>query len=183
MEEIISFIAQSDWVVKTFFGTSIILLTLTADRLYELARTHRELVRIETDPDAALRETSPLQTLLKGDWGDERRLDNLLSRFEQQLQRYSTVLGLIAVLTPMLGLIGTFLGVFQVFDGVSSVGLSDPKVIAGGIRKVLVDTVAGLSIAIPAMAAFKSFEVWSLSLSLRAEALLMARQKGADGTA
>ena len=64
MEEIISFIAQSDWVVKTFFGTSIILLTLTADRLYELARTHRELVRIEADPDAALRETSPLQILL-----------------------------------------------------------------------------------------------------------------------
>lgn len=185
MEAITLFVAQSDWVVKTFIGVSIILLTLIADRLYELIRTQRELGRLERDPETSLRRNSPLRTLLEGgDAGeDERLLDLKLNRFEQQLRRYSTVLGLIAVLAPMLGLVGTFLGVFQVFEGVSSVGLSDPKVIAGGIRKVLVDTVAGLSIAIPAMMAFKSFEVWALSLSLRGEALLLERRGGDCGAA
>jgi len=183
MEAITLFVAQSDWVVRTFIGVSIILLTLVADRLYELIRTQRELGRLEQDADAPLRRHSPLKILLEEESRDERIIDLKLNRFEQQLRRYSTLLGLIAVLAPMLGLVGTFLGVFQVFEGVSSAGLSDPKVIAGGIRKVLVDTVAGLSIAIPAMSAFKSFEVWSMNLSLRGEALLLARREGGSGAA
>jgi biopolymer transport protein ExbB len=183
MEAIYTFIEHSDWVVKTFVGISIVLLTLVADRLYELLRTQRELGGLETDPKTPLRKQSPLHTLLGGGCRDEREIDLKLNRFEQQLRRYSTILGLIAVLAPMLGLVGTFLGVFQVFEGVSDVGLSDPKVIAGGIRKVLVDTVAGLSIAIPAMTAFKGFEVWALSLSLRGEALLLSRRGDNNGAA
>jgi biopolymer transport protein ExbB len=183
MEAIYTFIGQSDWVVKIFIAFSIVLLTLVGDRLYELLRTQRELRGLEEDPHTPLRKRSPLHALLGEKCRDEREIDLKLNRFEQQLRRYSTVLGLIAVLAPMLGLVGTFLGVFQVFEGVSDVGLSDPKVIAGGIRKVLVDTVAGLSIAIPAMMAFKGFEVWTFALSLRGEALLLVRRKDSDGTA
>ena len=183
MEQIMTFLQQSDWVVKTFVLMSILLVAIVGDRLYELLRTHRELTRIVRNPGSNLRRSSPVRLLLELTRLDERGIDLHLNLFEQRLRRYGTLLGLIAVLAPMLGLVGTFLGVFQVFEGVSDVGLSDPKVIAGGIRKVLVDTVAGLAIAIPAMALHKSFEVWALHLSLRAEALLLARQEGRRGAA
>jgi biopolymer transport protein ExbB len=178
-----TFIIQSDWVVKIFVAMSIAVLTIVLERLYELGRTQYEIGRIASDVKAAIRPDSPLQLLQGVDGRDERRVDLALNLFEQRLRRYATPLGLIAVLAPMLGLVGTFLGVFQVFEGVSEVGLSDPKAIAGGIRKVLVDTVAGLSIAIPAMAAFKSFEVWAVNLSLKAETLLLSKEKATHGAA
>jgi biopolymer transport protein ExbB len=174
MESAFTFIGESDWVVRTFIATSVIMLTLILEKSYELWRTARELKGVERYHDAPLRPASPLRKLLEAAPEEARVMELQLDLFEQRLRRYLTLLGLVAVLAPMLGLIGTFLGVFEVFEGVSSVGLSDPKVIAGGIRKVLVDTVAGLGIAIPAMAAFKGFEVWVLSLTLRSEAVLYA---------
>lgn len=183
MESVMTFIYQSDWVVKIFIVMSVVVLTIVLERLYELGRTQREINRMGRDMQAAVRRDSPVRLLQAIDESDERRVDLALNLFEQRLRRYATLLGLIAVLAPMLGLVGTFLGVFQVFEGVSEVGLSDPKAIAGGIRKVLVDTVAGLSIAMPAMAAFKSFEVWVLNLSLRAETLLLSGQKAGYGAA
>ncbi len=183
MEPVMTFLEQSDWVVKIFVGTSIVLVTVVADRCYELLRTQRELGRVEKERASAIRTHSPVRLLTECDRLDERGIDLQLNLFEARLRRFGTLLGLIAVLAPMLGLVGTFLGVFQVFEGVSDMGLSDPKVIAGGIRKVLVDTVAGLALAIPAMVVYKSFEVWALQLGLRGEALLMARQEDAHGAA
>jgi len=182
MQSVATFVIQSDWVVKTFIVMSVVVVTVVFERLYELSKTRRELAHAAGGELSRIRSASPVRLIL-GPCGDERRADLALNLFEQQLRRYATVLGLIAVLAPMLGLVGTFLGVFQVFEGVSEVGLSDPKTIAGGIRKVLVDTVAGLSIAIPAMAAYKSFEVWALNLTLRAETMMLERAEDSRGAA
>lgn len=64
----------------------------------------------------------------------------------------------IAVIAPMIGLLGTVLGILHAFSGValSSVG-SKPVVLAGGITKALVTTAAGLLVAIPAMIAYSYF--------------------------
>jgi len=72
---------------------------------------------------------------------------------ETILMRRDTVyLNAIAVLSPMLGLLGTVLGMMQAFNVIAlQEGLGKPEMLAEGIAKALVTTAAGLIIAIPAM--------------------------------
>lgn len=66
-------------------------------------------------------------------------------RYEKGL---STV-RIIASIAPLLGLLGTVIGVLSAFDAISHLGLGDPSVFAGGISLALITTVGGLVVAIP----------------------------------
>lgn len=67
------------------------------------------------------------------------------------LERYLNTLGMITSVTPLLGLLGTVIGMIEVFAAIVSAGVGNPAVLAGGISKALITTAAGLSIAIPAL--------------------------------
>lgn len=56
---------------------------------------------------------------------------------------------IIASIAPLLGLLGTVLGILSAFKVISSTGLSDPSLFAGGIAMALITTVGGLIVAIP----------------------------------
>jgi len=68
-----------------------------------------------------------------------------------KLERYVEVIGTIAMLTPLLGLLGTVLGMIRVFQRIEEHGLGDPGVFASGIWEALITTAVGLSVAIPAL--------------------------------
>ncbi len=68
------------------------------------------------------------------------------------MERGLTVLEIIAGVSPLLGLLGTVLGIVTVFGAISVSGVGNPQVLSAGISKALVTTVAGLTIAIPAVA-------------------------------
>ena len=73
-------------------------------------------------------------------------------REESRLQRKISYLSMIATLSPMLGLLGTVLGMIQAFNVIAfSAGLGKPTLLAAGVSKALVTTAAGLIVAIPAM--------------------------------
>ncbi|MDQ6990484.1 MAG: MotA/TolQ/ExbB proton channel family protein [Mariprofundaceae bacterium] len=74
------------------------------------------------------------------------------------LDRYIGVLGVIAASSPLLGLLGTVIGMIEVFQVISIEGVGKADVLAGGISKALNTTAAGLSVAIPAMVAYRIFE-------------------------
>ncbi|MDQ6953632.1 MAG: MotA/TolQ/ExbB proton channel family protein [Mariprofundaceae bacterium] len=74
------------------------------------------------------------------------------------LDRYIGVLGVIAAISPLLGLLGTVVGMIEVFQVISIEGVGKADVLAGGISKALNTTAAGLSVAIPAMVAYRIFE-------------------------
>lgn len=67
------------------------------------------------------------------------------------LERYLNTLGMITSVTPLLGLLGTVIGMIEVFAAIVSAGIGNPGVLAGGISKALITTAAGLSVAIPAL--------------------------------
>ncbi len=69
-----------------------------------------------------------------------------------RLERGLVLLEIIAGIAPLLGLMGTVLGMVIVFEAISAEGLGDPQVLADGISRALVTTVAGLGVAIPALA-------------------------------
>ena len=69
-----------------------------------------------------------------------------------QLERGLIVLEIVANITPLLGLLGTVLGMITVFNAITAQGIGNPQVLSDGISKALITTVAGLSVAIPALA-------------------------------
>lgn len=64
------------------------------------------------------------------------------------MERYMPALGTIAAITPLLGLLGTVLGMIQVFSVITEVGVGNPADLAGGISQALITTAAGIFVAI-----------------------------------
>ncbi len=74
------------------------------------------------------------------------------------LDRYIGVLGLVAAIAPLLGLLGTVIGMIEVFQQISLVGVGKADVLAGGISKALNTTAFGLVVAIPSIVAYRFYE-------------------------
>ena len=72
-----------------------------------------------------------------------------------QLERYIEILGTCAAITPLLGLLGTVIGMMRVFQQVEVNGLGDPSLFASGIWQALITTAVGISVAIPAYIFYK----------------------------
>lgn len=68
-----------------------------------------------------------------------------------ELEQYLNTLGTIANISPLLGLLGTVIGMIKVFSAITSSGVGNPAVLAGGISEALITTAAGLLVAIPAL--------------------------------
>ncbi len=81
------------------------------------------------------------------------------SRHLRELSRYLRGLGVIGNVTPLMGLLGTVIGMVRVFIDVADLkGNVNPSVLAGGIWEALLTTAAGLTVAIPALIAYHYFE-------------------------
>ncbi len=65
------------------------------------------------------------------------------------LQRYLGLLGTIANITPLLGLLGTVLGMIKAFNVIATEGMGTPATLGGGISEALITTAAGMSVAVP----------------------------------
>ncbi|MCG2714271.1 MAG: MotA/TolQ/ExbB proton channel family protein [Candidatus Omnitrophica bacterium] len=70
------------------------------------------------------------------------------------LERFTSVIGTIASVAVYIGLLGTITGILKAFHDVSASGSSGMSVIIGGISEALSTTAAGLTIAVPAVAAY-----------------------------
>jgi biopolymer transport protein ExbB len=68
-----------------------------------------------------------------------------------EMERFLDALGTISTITPLLGLLGTVIGMIRVFTAITVVGVGDPAQLAGGISEALITTAAGLSVAIPSL--------------------------------
>jgi len=71
------------------------------------------------------------------------------------LERYLNILGTIAGISPLLGLLGTVMGMIRTFKAITLAGVGNPSAMAGGIAEALVTTAAGLLVAIPALVAYR----------------------------
>lgn len=155
---------------------SVIALAVFLERLWSLRRSRvvpaalgdrvRELVR-EGRVDAALaacegsdaaiarvlsvglRHAGQARELVK------ERVEEVGRRESAQLDRYVGVLGVIASVEPLMGLLGTVTGMITVFQRVVAEGVGDPRILASGIWEALITTAAGLTIAIPVYVAWR----------------------------
>ncbi len=91
------------------------------------------------------------------------------------LARFLNTLGTIASITPLLGLLGTVIGMIKVFAVITAQGVGDPGILAEGISEALITTAAGLTVAIPSLMFYRFFRgrVDELVVTMEQEALKM----------
>lgn len=80
------------------------------------------------------------------------------SQVLHELERYLGVLGTIAAVAPLMGLLGTVFGMIKVFTAIMLEGTGNASVLAGGISEALITTATGLCVAIPAMILHRYFQ-------------------------
>jgi biopolymer transport protein ExbB len=91
------------------------------------------------------------------------------------LERFLNTLGTIASISPLLGLLGTVIGMIKVFAVITTHGVGDASILAEGISEALLTTAAGLSVAIPTLMFHRYFrgKVDELVMTMEQEALKM----------
>ncbi|MFN2300917.1 MAG: MotA/TolQ/ExbB proton channel family protein [Gammaproteobacteria bacterium] len=164
------------WLMLPILLSSIIAAGIIAERLWFLQRdrvipaqlvtqVRQRIDADQVDPSFidALRDSSPLGRVLAA---------GLVNRFQprevvkesiedtgrhvvHELERYLNSLGTIAAIAPLLGLLGTVIGMVKVFAAITVHGVGNPGVLAGGISEALITTAAGLSVAIPALIGYR----------------------------
>jgi biopolymer transport protein ExbB len=75
-----------------------------------------------------------------------------------EMERFLSTLGTIAAVAPLMGLLGTVIGMISVFNAIMAQGTGNAGVLAGGISEALVTTAAGMMIAIPALVFHRIFQ-------------------------
>ena len=92
-----------------------------------------------------------------------------------ELERYLDTLGTIASISPLLGLLGTVLGMIKVFTAITTHGVGNPGVLANGISQAMITTAAGLSVAIISLIFYRYFRrrVDSIVVEMEREAIKM----------
>jgi len=79
----------------------------------------------------------------------ELKLDEQILRETPRIERFNDIIKVLAAVAPLLGLLGTVIGMIQTFTSITIYGAGDPKIMAGGISTALMTTVMGLIAAIP----------------------------------
>ena len=103
----------------------------------------------------------------------------------RSLDRMLIMLEIITAIAPILGLLGTVLGMSQVFDVISEIGLGQTKAFSGGIAQALRTTIIGLSVAIPSLIAYSSFDrkVDNLILDMEKYSMVLLNKLYSEGKA
>ncbi len=164
------------WLMPALILCSVVAVTIIAERLFALrhsrvlpagmaAKVWQWVDQGELDERhvRVLRDSSPLGTILAtGLTHRHRDRDTIKERIEDagrhvvhDLSRFLNTLGTVAAITPLLGLLGTVVGMMKVFHDITEFGVGDPGALAGGISQALITTAAGLLIAIPSLIAYR----------------------------
>ena len=164
-------------------GCSLIALVLILERLiyfitWKLGGNAQQVmpqVRAMIQTGHQIDEVDKLCRLQRGTWLllshahtsrelREEMVNHWLAKEQNQLFKHFGWLTLLAVISPMLGLLGTVLGIIQVFTKIAAhTGPVFPALLADGLGQAMLTTAAGLSIAVPVLIALHGYRIWGNS--------------------
>ncbi len=135
---------------------------------------------------------SPLGQILAAGLTSHRRgrdvmkqsIEEVANHVVHELERYLNTLGTVAAITPLLGLLGTVIGMIKVFTAIQLQGTGNAAVLAGGISEALITTAAGLTVAIPSLFFHRYFQrkIDELIIYMEQEALKLVEALSVDRT-
>ena len=94
----------------------------------------------------------------------ELKIDETILKEVPKLEKYHSIIKVFAAVAPLLGLLGTVVGMIVTFQALTLFGTGDPKLMAGGISQALVTTMLGLIVAIPLVFLHSVLTSWSGTL-------------------
>lgn len=171
-------ITAGGWLMLPILTCSVVAMAIVVERCWTLRKKKvlpDELLEltcrllhtedISSQRIAQLQNHSPLGRVLAAGLAGRHKPAELIkksieetgSHVSHELQRFLNALGTIATVTPLLGLLGTVLGMITVFTRITSAGVGNPGELAGGISQALITTAAGLSVAIPSLIMHRYF--------------------------
>lgn len=121
--------------------------------------------QLDSEKLKQLRRSSQLGRILAAGLSNSRHgrdvmrdsIEEAATAVVHDMERFLGALGTIAAVAPLLGLLGTVIGMINVFTALNLGGAGDSSALAGGISEALITTAAGLCVAIPAMISHRFF--------------------------
>ncbi|MDJ0655880.1 MAG: MotA/TolQ/ExbB proton channel family protein [Xanthomonadales bacterium] len=171
-------IRQGGWLMIPIIACSAIAMGIILERFWTL---RKQIVippklgdqvqswalsrKLESSHIDALANNSPLGQILAAALRNRSRSRDIIKEAVEDtgrhvvhdLERYLNSLGTIAGVSPLLGLLGTVIGMIKVFSSILVHGVGDANQLAGGISQALITTAAGLMVAIPAFFFYRYF--------------------------
>jgi biopolymer transport protein ExbB len=168
----IAIIAERFWSLRK----SAVLPPALGPQVRQYAKTHR----LEQAQLQELQENSPLGAVLASVLANRSRSREVIRqkvedagrRAVHEMHRFLNSLGTIAIIAPLMGLLGTVFGLIKMFMVITSVGIGDANRLAGGIGEALIATASGLVVAIIAYIfhRFLRGKIQDLAIELEREA-------------
>jgi len=176
---VLEIIYAGGWLMAPIILCSVIALAIIGERFWALRRSNvvppgvgqqvedwaarHELDRRHIDQ---LRSGSALGRVLAAALINRHRSRDLIKEAVEdtgrhvvhELERFLNTLGTIAGISPLLGLLGTVIGMIKVFSAILVHGVGDANQLAGGISEALITTAAGLTVAIPSFFFYRYFK-------------------------
>ncbi len=189
-------ITAGGWLMVPIMLCSVVALAIIGERFWVLKQEKvlptnlvaqvwqlHQQSELDAERIKLLRDSSPLGRILAaGLINMHHERDVMKEAIEEtgrqvvlELERFLNTLGTIASITPLLGLLGTVIGMIKVFTAITAHGVGNPTILAGGISEALITTAAGLSVAIPSLMFYRYFrgKVDALVLKMEEESLKM----------
>lgn len=187
-------LSAGGWVMPFIVLCSIIALAICIERQFALNRkkiapphllaTVWQQLRgegLDAQRLKSLRQGSPLGAILAAGLANRHQGRDVMresireaaSHVIHQLERYLNTLGTVAAVTPLMGLLGTVLGMISVFTEITTHGTGNAGALAGGISEALITTAAGLAVAIPSLVMHRHYtsRIESIVVDLEREAI------------
>lgn len=183
-------IKAGGWLMIPILTCSVLALAISIERLIALRRskivpegllgyvwTLYKEKELTTEHLAHIRKTSALGTIIVAGISNAKHGRELMkeaimesaSQVLHQMEKYLNGLGTVAAIAPLLGLLGTVIGMIKVFTEIMIQGTGNANLLAGGISEALITTAAGLSVAIPALVMHRYFQSRISTLVLQME--------------
>tara|TARA_E500000178_G_scaffold208331_1_gene205674 strand:- start:1044 stop:1667 length:624 start_codon:yes stop_codon:yes gene_type:complete len=168
----IDLLVAGGWVMPLIVACSVVALSISIERYIALDRSKvapphllatvwRDLKQGELNAlkPAQLRTNSPLGAILAAGIGNrgqgrdvmKESISEAASHVVHDLEKYLNSPGTVAAIAPLLGLLGTVVGMIDVFTQITTVGTGNANALAGGISEARLTTAAGLIVAITAL--------------------------------
>jgi biopolymer transport protein ExbB len=165
-------IKSGGWMMFPIILCSISAMAIVVERFWSLQRKKVlpsellpqvwKLYREKKLDEATLRRlktSSPLGCILAAGLANSQHgrkfmkdcIEEAGRKVAHDLERFLNTLGIIAEISPLLGLLGTVFGMIEIFSALMLHGAGDPASLAGGISVALITTAAGLTVAIPSL--------------------------------
>lgn len=199
----VEIVRSGGWLMLPIILCSIVAVAIVIERFWSLSATRitpkyavamvwtwLKNNQLDSSKLRELRLSSPLGEILTAGLLSSKHgrvamiegIEHAAAQVIHDMERYLNTLGTIAAITPLLGLLGTVVGMIRVFSEIMLQGTDNANALAGGISEALISTAAGLTVAIPTYIAHRHFtrKVESLVLTLEKESIKLVEALHSD---